>query len=155
MKEATVVCFLQKGKMLLGEKQAKYCAGKIVQPGGKIEPGETKRESAIRESQAECGLTPILDEEPLGAIICRYPSSDKNMIVHIFRTEEFTGDVRDSNELQNSRWYPMNPKTWALMMPGDKWWIHKVIRNEAFQAELRYDDDQQLVGIPVVRSLVT
>lgn len=45
-----------KGRALLIGKKRGFGKGKIVGPGGKVEPGETSRSAAIRELKEEVGL---------------------------------------------------------------------------------------------------
>src|SRR3954468_4301798 len=63
-RERANLCFIVKdGRILLILKKRGLGAGKINAPGGKIEPGETALESAIREAQEEIGVTPLEIEE--------------------------------------------------------------------------------------------
>lgn len=45
------------GRILLGRKRRGMGFGKWNGFGGKLEPGETMRQCAVRELQEECGLT--------------------------------------------------------------------------------------------------
>ncbi len=59
-KERGTLCFvLREGKILLIEKKRRLGAGKVNGPGGRIEPGETPEQAAIRETQEEIGITPV------------------------------------------------------------------------------------------------
>ena len=63
-RERANLCFIVKdGRVLLIRKKRGLGAGKINGPGGKVEPGETTLESAIRETQEEIGVTPREIEE--------------------------------------------------------------------------------------------
>ena len=55
---ATILFIIKDGQVLLIEKKTGLGAGKINGPGGKIEPGETPLEAAIRETQEELLVTP-------------------------------------------------------------------------------------------------
>jgi 8-oxo-dGTP diphosphatase len=54
-----VLCFVVKGdSLLLIEKLRGLGAGKVNAPGGRLEPGETPEEAAVRELQEEVSVTP-------------------------------------------------------------------------------------------------
>ena len=58
--EKAVLCFVvDNDQILLIHKKTGLGAGKINGPGGRIEPGETPLEAAIRETTEETGITPI------------------------------------------------------------------------------------------------
>lgn len=141
MVEATLVFVLKDGKVLLGEKTQKYCKGKLVAPGGKVEPHEDVCTAAVRETIAECGLRPVLSPTPLGIVTCHNHGSYGTVRISVFRTGRFTGEVRDSNELVNLAWYPIHAIPHNRMMDGDRGWLGHVLRNEAFETEVRYDEE--------------
>jgi 8-oxo-dGTP diphosphatase len=55
---ATLLFVIKDGQILLIHKKRGLGAGKINGPGGRLEPGETPYEAAIRETQEEVGITP-------------------------------------------------------------------------------------------------
>ncbi|MGD2110491.1 MAG: NUDIX domain-containing protein, partial [Phycisphaerae bacterium] len=50
---ATLLFVIRAGEILLIRKKRGLGAGKINGPGGRVDPGETPREAAIREVQEE------------------------------------------------------------------------------------------------------
>jgi len=153
--EATVVYIFRDRKVLLGEKTRLYCSGRLAPPGGKIKIGEAMPESAIRETQEECGLIPRLTRQPLGNVMCYHESDLEDILVHVFRTKSFSGQPRDSAELKDVRWYPLKDSVLERMMDGDKAWFSYVVRNERFEAQVWYDKDRRLSRPPLVRSLAS
>ena len=55
---ATLLFVVHADRILLIEKKRGLGAGKINGPGGRIEPGESPRQAAVREVQEEVGVTP-------------------------------------------------------------------------------------------------
>ena len=54
---ATLLFLVKDGQVLLIRKKRGLGAGKINGPGGKIDPGETPEQCAVRETQEELGIT--------------------------------------------------------------------------------------------------
>ncbi len=59
-------------------------------PGGRIEPGETPKQCAIRELQEEFGVTPI-DPELIEEVHYSYPEADVEL--HVFRAKKWEGKL--------------------------------------------------------------
>tara|TARA_B100000674_G_scaffold478036_1_gene474683 strand:- start:984 stop:1259 length:276 start_codon:yes stop_codon:yes gene_type:complete len=67
---ATLMFIRDGNEVLLMRKLRGIGAGKINAPGGKIEPGETPLEGAIRETQEELLVTP-LEPRKMGELFLR------------------------------------------------------------------------------------
>ena len=57
--QATLCYLLKDDEVLLIRKKRGIGAGKINGPGGKVDPGETPLEAAVRETREEVGVTPL------------------------------------------------------------------------------------------------
>jgi 8-oxo-dGTP pyrophosphatase MutT (NUDIX family) len=71
-------------------------AGKINGPGGKIDPGETPLQSAIRESQEELHITP-LDPVKMGELwfaMTHIP----DIHCHVFMARKWEGEPTETEE---------------------------------------------------------
>lgn len=145
-----VFIFNSNGEVLLFEKIVKYCAGHLVGPGGKVEPGETLHDASVRETLDECGLTVVLGEA-LGAVTCHNEADMSDVRVHMYRTETYSGELRNAEQTKHRRmgWYPVNPETIAQMMAGDRGWFGHVVRNEPFEAEVWYNQEWRVVRATV------
>ena len=69
--------------------------GGLCFPGGHVEPGESFVRSAIREVYEETGLT---IEDPRLCGIKQFPIEDGRYIVLFFKSDRFSGNLRDSEE---------------------------------------------------------
>lgn len=89
------------GEMLLVRKA---CTGRFMQPGGKIDAGETPRQALERELIEEIGLE--LDEEPVfGGVFEDEASNEPGMRVRGHAFVAFLDrDVRPAAEISEARW---------------------------------------------------
>jgi len=69
--------------------------GGLCFPGGHVEPGESFVRSAIREVYEETGLA---IENPTLCGIKQFPIKGGRYIVLFFKSDRFSGDLRDSEE---------------------------------------------------------
>lgn len=145
MKEAMVVyIFDRDGRVLLGEKQVKYCAGALVGPGGHVEIGESVYSATLRETEEESGLIPEIDRA-LGVVLFRHADPRNDILVHMFRADRYRGTLRETEALTNWAWHLPNEETIARMMEGDRFWFHHIINKTTFDAEVVYDADRRVV----------
>ncbi|MFA7369814.1 MAG: NUDIX domain-containing protein, partial [Kiritimatiellales bacterium] len=86
---ATLMFILQNGRMLLIHKKRGFGAGYFNAPGGRLEPGETPLECAVRETQEELCITPL---DPVHAGTLMFQFIDGHSIHgEVFTATEFEG----------------------------------------------------------------
>ena len=100
LKLATLCYVRQAGKTLMVHRNKKandMHMGKWNGLGGKLEPGETPEECAIREIQEESGL---LVENPVFKGLLTFPgfANEEDWYAFVFVASQFTGDLIDSPE---------------------------------------------------------
>jgi len=138
---ATLVFVLRDDEILLIHKKTGLGQGKINGPGGKIEPGETPEQGAVRECQEELGIT-VSKLEYCGQH--RFQFVDGYSIhVWVYRTREFTGipvETREANPL----WVPVADIPYAQMWQDDRHWLPLVIAGQRFQGRWLFDGDTML-----------
>ncbi len=139
MKEATLVLVRNGDRILLGEKLSKVCKGHLVPPGGKLEDGEDFRTCAVRETETETGITPILGDCPVATVVYRNMADKSAYRIAVFVTSSFTGAPRDSKELAAVGWYALDATTINRMMEGDRLWLTFALQGKPFEAEIVYD----------------
>ena len=93
--ELTTLCMISRGDEILLQNRVKTDWRGYCFPGGHVEPGESIVDSVIREMQEETGLTV---KNPKLCGIKQFPIDGGRYLVFLFKTREFTGELRSSEE---------------------------------------------------------
>ena len=106
--KAYTLVFVRKQKskeILLGMKLRGFGKGKWNGFGGKIEPGETIEEAAVRELHEESNLTiKTSDLQKRALITFTMQESLKLMHVHVFETFTYVCEEKESDEMK-PQWF--------------------------------------------------
>jgi 8-oxo-dGTP diphosphatase len=121
--------------VLLGVKKRGFGQGRIVAPGGHLEPGESAEQACVREVAEEVGL--VVDGGDLvaaGGVLFDFPDRPGwDLHVAVFRAQRFTGDAVESDELVPA-WYPIGDLPWDEMWPDARHWLPPVLSGAAIEA---------------------
>ena len=93
--ELTTLCMVCRGNEILLQNRQKEDWRGYALPGGHIEPGESIVDGVIREMREETGLM-ILRPKLCG--VKQFPIEGGRYLVFLFKTEEFEGTLRSSEE---------------------------------------------------------
>ncbi|MCS5636307.1 MAG: 8-oxo-dGTP diphosphatase [Myxococcota bacterium] len=138
---ATLTFVTRRGEVLLIRKKRGLGAGKINGPGGRLEPGETPIECAVREVQEELDVTPI-DPKPRGEL--RFQFVDGYSIhVYVFTTDAHRGEARETDEAV-PLWTPMGAIPYGEMWADDILWLPRVLAGETVSGFFVFDGDSML-----------
>ncbi|MFH1325549.1 MAG: 8-oxo-dGTP diphosphatase [archaeon] len=137
MKKTMTLCIIQKPeKILLGMKKRGLGEGKWNGFGGKVEENETVKEAAIRELKEEAGV--IVDKlEKIGVNEFKFENEDKIFEVHIFKAREFSGDIRESEEMK-PQWFSLDEIPFEKMWPDDKFWLPLFLKEKKFRGDFLF-----------------
>jgi 8-oxo-dGTP diphosphatase len=138
---ATLVFVVKDSSILLIRKKRGLGAGKINAPGGRLEPGETPLEAAVREAQEEVGITP-LDLNFAGLNLFQFVDG-YSIHVHVFKALDFEGDIRETEEA-SPLWTPVDRIPYEEMWADDRLWIPLVLEGVRFQGRYIFDGDVML-----------
>lgn len=135
---ATLMFIIRDGEILLIEKKRGHGAGKVNGPGGKIDPGETPLQSAIRETIEELHITP-LEPRKLGELW--FAMSDcPDILCHVYRAENFTGTPTETDEAV-PLWTATDAIPYDRMWQDDRHWLPLLLENRGFHGRFQFEED--------------
>ncbi|WP_083805156.1 8-oxo-dGTP diphosphatase [Chthoniobacter flavus] len=136
------MCFIvQERRVLLIRKKRGLGAGKINGPGGKLEPGETPLQSAIREAQEEIGVTPSQLEER-GLLHFQF-TDGYSLQCTVFIARAFTGEPIETPEA-TPMWFDIDGVPYDDMWEDDQYWLPQVLAGAHFIAWFEFDGEKML-----------
>ena len=138
---AVLLFVIQNGSILLIRKKRGLGAGKINGPGGRIEPGESPKDAAIRETHEELLITPI-EPEPRGSLHFHFLDGYK-LHCTVFVASKFTGQPTETDEAV-PLWTPIEAIPFQEMWADDRYWLPGVIAGKKFTAWFTFDGDRML-----------
>jgi len=138
---ANLLFIIRDGQILLIRKKTGFGAGNINGPGGKLEPGETALEAAIREVEEEVGVTPA-DPEDMGELLFQFVDG-LSMHVQVFRSFDFEGDPIETEEA-NPLWFPIDEIPFDEMWEDDQYWLREMIEGQRFSARFVFEEKKMI-----------
>jgi 8-oxo-dGTP pyrophosphatase MutT (NUDIX family) len=144
------LCLLVRGnppqEVLLGMKKTRFGAGKYNGFGGKVEPGETIAQAAVRELAEEAGVTvTAADLHPVGHLTFLFPHRREwEQVVHVFCAYAWQGRPAESEEMA-PLWFQVNEIPYDQMWDDDRHWLPHVLAGERIQATFVYQADNETV----------
>lgn len=107
MLEVVGTMFFKDNKLLI-DKPRKRATYQMI--GGKVEPGETPIQAAIRECHEELGSSAIFDESKFNLVMDfdEIATSDPSKKIHFYvfkYNDVLQGDLTISDEIENFLWY--------------------------------------------------
>lgn len=129
--EVATLMFVQRDdQVLLIRKKRGLGAGKINGPGGRIEPGETPMECAIRETQEELCITPT-HVRAAGELF--FHAEDMPRIHgHVFTASGYTGNPVETDEAI-PLWTPTDELPLDEMWDDDRLWLPLVLAGRSIK----------------------
>ena len=141
-KDRATLCFvLRDRQILLIEKKRGLGAGKVNGPGGKIDPGETPADCAVRETREELGVIPL---DPVERGILRFQFADGySLAAHVFTASGCEGEPVETPEAR-PLWTPLDLIPYRRMWADDVLWLPHLLDGKGVDGEFLFDGDTML-----------
>lgn len=129
-------------EVLLIRKKRGLGAGKINGPGGKIDPGETSLECAVRETQEELGVT-ALNPAHHGELWFQFVDGLR-MHVDVWVSTRHEGNAVETPEAL-PLWTPLDALPFDQMWADDEHWLARtLLERRRFIGRFEFDNDTML-----------
>jgi len=138
---ATLLFVVQGGQILLIRKKRGLGAGKVNGPGGRLDPGETPWQAAIRETQEELRVTPT-EVRAVGELSFQFVDG-LSIHVYVFLADGFEGEPTETDEAV-PLWVRLSEIPYDEMWSDDRLWLPLALAGETFEGQFLFDKDAML-----------
>lgn len=135
-KVATLLMIHNNDKILLGLKKRGFGEGRWNGFGGKVVPGESVEETALREVGEEIGVKP-LDMKKRGVFTFEFEGNPEILEVHLFSATKFEGKPTEGEEMK-PQWFRHDEIPFDQMWPDDRHWFPLLFAGKNFNARFRF-----------------
>jgi 8-oxo-dGTP diphosphatase len=138
---ATLLFVVRGDDVLMIRKKRGLGAGKINGPGGRVEPGESLLDCALRETREEVGVTPV-GARHLGQL--RFQFVDGYALhAHVFRADDFEGELVETDEAV-PLWFKRGALPFDEMWADDRLWLPLLLEERNFSARFVFDGERMV-----------
>ncbi len=133
-------------RILFAMKKRGFGAGRWNGFGGKVQPGETMEEAAVRETQEEGGITPK-DVRRFAVLEFRFegdPQDAQAIDCHCFTTNAWDGEPVETEEMA-PRWFSVDEIPFDDMWPDDRHWFPLFLAGKTFEGSFLFSQDQKTI----------
>ena len=138
---ATLLFVVRRGEVLLIRKKRGLGAGKMNGPGGKLDPGETPMQCAVRETGEELQVQAIGISE-IGRLSFQFVDGLK-LFCHVFRADDCLGEPSETDEAI-PHWTKLEAIPFDEMWADDREWFHHLLGHQKFLGYFDFDGDAML-----------
>lgn len=139
--EATLMFVVKNDQILLIEKKRGHGQGKVNGPGGKIDPGETPLQGAVRETEEELCIS-VKNARKVAELwfqMSDYPS----LRCHVFLASEFEGEPTETPEAV-PLWAPLSKIPYERMWEDDRHWLPQVLTGQTLIGKFSFEGEKML-----------
>lgn len=138
--QLTTILFLRRdNQLLLAMKKRGFGVGKWNGVGGKVDPGETIEQAAIREAQEEIGVTP-LNPKLMGKLRFFMPNDPSfEYYCHVYVTDTWQGEPVETEEMR-PQWFGLDAIPYDEMWADDYLWLPLLLEGKLFEGRVVVDE---------------
>lgn len=131
-------------RVLLGMKRRGFGAGRWNGFGGKVQPGETIPEAAVRETREECGIV-LAQMEEMGVHEFEFAHERGAILeVHTFRADTWEGEPVETEEMR-PQWFSIDAIPFDEMWPDDRYWIPIFLEGKRFRTKFLFGEGDRVL----------
>lgn len=146
IQRATLLFLIKDRKILLALKKKGFGRGFWNGVGGKIEPNETPRSAAIRETQEEILVTPK-DFKKVAALNFVFAKTDSTDVwmekVLVYLCNNWEGKPSETKEMK-PKWFNFSDIPYSKMWPDDIIWLPRVLVGKKIKAKFWFDENNRV-----------
>ena len=143
--EATCLFLRKDDQVLLAMKKRGFGEGKWNGVGGKIDPGETPEQAAIRETQEEIEVTPKNPRKAAELDFDEFHNGKPyNVKVHVYTATKWEGIPTETEEMA-PRWFSIDELPLSEMWPDDEYWLERVLGGEVIRGYFKLDQADRII----------
>jgi len=142
--DRAVLCFIRdplSDEILLIHKKTGLGAGLINAPGGRIEPGESPGEAAVRETLEEVGVR-VDNPRHAGDLFFQFVDG-YSIRGYVFISESWSGQARETDEA-DPFWCRTDAVPFDRMWVDDAWWLPHLLAGRPFRGRFLFDGETML-----------
>jgi 8-oxo-dGTP diphosphatase len=144
LQEATLLFVLRGNRVLLIHKKRGLGAGNINAVGGRLDPGETPLQAAIRETREELCIDPLNVTE-CGELAFQFVDG---LSIHctVFRATGYTGVPTETGEAR-PLWVDRDAIPYHRMWADDALWVPLMLSGTRFKGRFIFDGSEMLDSV--------